>query len=73
VALAAGETFAAMCNAAGTVTVWKIAANGTTTQLIGQAQLPTSGNNAFVTGGGRTGMRLLPNGPVDDYRAGNVQ
>ncbi|TFW32318.1 right-handed parallel beta-helix repeat-containing protein [Massilia horti] len=70
---ATGEIFAAMCDAAGTVTVWKVGADGTTTQLLGQVTLPATGTSAFVTGGGRTGMRLVPNGPVDDYRAGNVQ
>jgi large repetitive protein len=73
VALANGESFAAMCDAAGKVTVWKIAANGTTTQLLGQVTLPVTGAYSWVGGTGRTGMRLLQNGPADNYRAGTVQ
>jgi hypothetical protein len=67
-----GDTMMATVNAAGLVTVWKTTAADVTTQL-GTVQLPTTGNRAWTTGGGRIGMRLLPNRRVDDFRGGNVQ
>jgi YD repeat-containing protein len=72
VSFASGESMAAMCDAAGNVTVWKIATNGTTTTLLGQATLPVTSPTAFVAAGGRTGIRLPTGGTVDNFRAGTV-
>jgi hypothetical protein len=72
VAFAAGESMAALVDATGKVTVWKIGADNATTTLLGQATVPSTGTTAFVTGGGRTGMRLVAGGPVDNFAAGDV-
>lgn len=67
-----GDTLMATANSAGLVTVWKTTAANVTTQL-GTVQLPTTGNRAWTTGGGRIGIRLLPNRRVDNFAGGNVQ
>lgn len=72
VSFAVGETMAAMCDAAGTVTAWKVPASGPAL-LLGQASLPVSGANAFVAGTGRVGLQLPLGAPrVDDFRGATV-
>lgn len=65
-----GNTLTALADAEGRVFVWKTA--GATTTLLGQIALPTTGANAFTTGGGRIGMRLLSGNRVDNFRGGDV-
>ena len=71
---AQGDTMMATADATGLVTVWKTTAAGVTTQL-GTVQLPTTPalTLGWTTGGGRIGMRLLPNRRVDNFAGGNVQ
>jgi hypothetical protein len=72
VSFAAGEGMAAMCDAAGTVTAWKIPASGPAV-LLGQVTLPVTGATAFVAGAGRIGIQLPLGAPrVDDFRGGTV-
>lgn len=72
VSFAVGDTMAAMCDAAGVVTAWKIPVAGPAV-LIGQATLPTTGATAFVAGAGRIGIQLPSGAPrVDDFRGGAV-
>jgi hypothetical protein len=67
-----GDTLMATTDVTGVVTVWKTTAANVTSQL-GTVQLPTTGNMNWTLGGGRIGMRLLPNRRVDNFRGGNVQ
>jgi hypothetical protein len=71
VSFAPGDTLGAIGDAAGTVTVWKLAAGGAVT-VLGQASLPVTGTTAFVAGAGRTGMQLPTGASVDDFRAATV-
>jgi hypothetical protein len=72
VTFAAGETMAAMCDAAGNVTAWKIPVSGPPASL-GQVSLPVTGATAFVAGSGRIGIQLPAGSPrVDDMRGGTV-
>ena len=69
---ATGDTLTAVANAAGLVTVWKTTAANVTTQL-GTVQLPTTGTNSWMAGGGRIGMQLPTfNTRVDNFSGGNV-
>ncbi|MDB5936126.1 MAG: hypothetical protein JWQ01_3470 [Massilia sp.] len=72
VSLAVGETMAAMCDATGVVTAWKIPVSGPAV-LLGQLTLPVTGTTAFVAGSGRIGVQLPLGAPrVDDFRGGTV-
>ena len=72
VSLAVGETMAAWCDTAGTVTAWKVPLSGPAT-LLGQASLPVTGASAFIAGAGRIGMQMPLGAPrVDDFRGGSV-
>jgi hypothetical protein len=71
IAFAAGDSLGAVCDAAGTVTVWKTAAGGVAT-VLGQANLPVTGTTAFVAGGGRAGIQLPTGASADDFRAATV-
>ncbi len=65
-----GDTLTAVADAAGLVTVWKT--SGATNTLLGTVQLPTTGTNAFTTGGGRIGLFLPSGARVDNFAGGNV-
>jgi hypothetical protein len=72
VSFAVGETMAAMCDAAGTVTAWKVPVSGPAL-LLGQVSLPVTGATGFVAGTGRIGIQLPLGAPrVDDFRGATV-
>jgi hypothetical protein len=72
VSFAVGETMAAMCDAAGAVTAWKVPVSGPPV-LLGQASLPITGATAFVAGSGRIGIQMPLGAPrVDDFRGGTL-
>ena len=72
VSFAPGETMAAMCDALGTVTSWKLPVSGPAV-LLGQASLPVTGANAFIAGSGRIGIQMAAGAPrVDDMRGGTL-
>lgn len=72
VSFAVGDTMAAMCDAAGTVTAWKIPLSGPAF-LLGQVTLPVTGANAFIAGAGRIGMQMPLGGRrVDDFRGATL-
>jgi hypothetical protein len=71
VSFAAGDSLGAVCDAAGSVTVWQVAAGGAVT-VLGQASLPVTGATAFIAAGGRAGIQLPSGASVDDFRAATV-
>ena len=65
---APGDTMAGAVSSTGLVYVWKI--SGTTTTLLGTAQLPNS--PLWTTGGGNIGLFLPAGAEVDNFGGGNV-
>jgi hypothetical protein len=64
---ALGDTLTATVDATGLARVWKNATH------LGVVQLPTTGANAWTTGGGRIGMRFNTTGAtVDNFRGGSL-
>ena len=71
VALAAGDTLLAQCDAGGNVSVWQI--RGGVATALGNTTLPATGATSFVTGPGRIGMQLPGGGArADDFAGGTV-
>jgi hypothetical protein len=67
---ASGDTMTALVDAAGNVFVWRT--SGSTTTLLGQVQLATTGTQSFITGTGRIGLYLPSGARVDNFAGGTV-